>query len=481
MPYACRVERGEVRMLRSGDRLYRVIGPRDQQSLQVCATRSTGQCRTLDIHRFTFDCDGVRIPWIEAAEATSPVKPWRQQVSGGRMTLRFWAGGPIRDRQPPVTLPAGFAPTPASGLRFVAAETVAPAMERELAPPPPPPQLIARALASPPPTKAAVQPRSASARTSGSGGEIADPSDAIEPAPLSKLELVQPQLMGFGWTATVALANDTAGAGRWNLLPPGGTSNTLLAVLGLAAVLLSATAVAARHRRIARGPVEIGSQAIGEDIAANRSLAEFASAPPPPPPLPRATRQLEPDEPPVQLTASLPVGPPPVPDQPQSDWDAVVEMGTTAAALLEIVQQIIADNLPNGPLREVLEGELIVTAARLNGPELTLALDEGRLDLVHPVYTQAILDLERVRTLARIEHERLLEAGSGLPLAPATFEEACNYLGVNPRAGEAVVKKVVDALRQNWHPDLADDDEDRAMREERIKRINAAWDLIRAR
>lgn len=480
MPYACRVERGEVRMQRSGDRYYRVIGSRDQQSLRVCATRSTGQCRTLDIHRFTFDCDGVRIPWIEAAEATAPVKPWRQQVIGGRMTLRFWVGGPLRDRQPPVTLPAGFAPTPASGLRFVTAEAATVAMERELVAPPPPPQLVARSVASSSVTRLSGE----AVRAKAVADAIADTLPSAEPAALRKLELVQPSPVGFGWTASAALANESAGSSRWTLLPPGGTSNTLLAVLGLAAVLLSATAVAARHRRVARGPVEIANHAIDEGAAINLSVVRSASAvpppPTPPPPLPRAARQIEPDEPPMQL-ASAEAGPPPVPGQPQSDWDAVVEMGTTAAALLEIVQQIIVDHVPDGPLREVLDGELVVTAARLNGPELTLALDEGRLDLVHPVYAQAILDLERVRTLARIEHERLLEVGEGLPPAPATFDEACSFLGVNPRAGESVVKKVVDALRQNWHPDLADDDDDRSMREERIKRINAAWDLIRAR
>lgn len=172
--------------------------------------------------------------------------------------------------------------------------------------------------------------------------------------------------------------------------------------------------------------------------------------------------------------------PPPLPAEPPSDWDAVVELRTTAGALLGLVRQIIADHVPDGALREVLIADLATIADRLDGPELAAALSEGRLDLVHPVYAQAILDLERVRTLARIEHQRMLEVAepSGLP---ATFEEACEFLGVNPRASHSIVKKVVDALRQNWHPDLAGDETDRAAREERIKRINAAWDLIRSR
>jgi hypothetical protein len=156
-------------------------------------------------------------------------------------------------------------------------------------------------------------------------------------------------------------------------------------------------------------------------------------------------------------------------------------MRTTAEALFELVRQMIADHVPEGALRDVLIADVDAIFERLDGSELATALAQARLDLVHPVYAQAILDLERVRTLARIEHQRALETVGVPHRPPETMEEACAFLGINPRAGQPVVKKVVDALRQNWHPDLADDEADRRVREDRIKRINAAWDLIRAR
>ena len=56
--------------------------------------------------------------------------------------------------------------------------------------------------------------------------------------------------------------------------------------------------------------------------------------------------------------------------------------------------------------------------------------------------------------------------------------EAYAFLGVNASSSEAVLKKAVNALRQCWHPDLATDEEDRRLREIRIKQINVAWDLI---
>jgi hypothetical protein len=64
---------------------------------------------------------------------------------------------------------------------------------------------------------------------------------------------------------------------------------------------------------------------------------------------------------------------------------------------------------------------------------------------------------------------------------PQTRAEAMQILGVGvtPTASEAAIKKIVDGLRQSWHPDHAKDEADRAMRELRSKQINAAWELLR--
>jgi hypothetical protein len=64
---------------------------------------------------------------------------------------------------------------------------------------------------------------------------------------------------------------------------------------------------------------------------------------------------------------------------------------------------------------------------------------------------------------------------------PRTRDEALQVLGmgVAPSATEAAIKKIVDGLRQSWHPDLAKDEADRALRELRCKQVNVAWDLLR--
>jgi DnaJ-class molecular chaperone len=61
---------------------------------------------------------------------------------------------------------------------------------------------------------------------------------------------------------------------------------------------------------------------------------------------------------------------------------------------------------------------------------------------------------------------------------PRNREEACRIIGASPDASEAVIKKIVDALRQSWHPDHAAGSADQGAREQRMKQINVAWDII---
>ena len=61
---------------------------------------------------------------------------------------------------------------------------------------------------------------------------------------------------------------------------------------------------------------------------------------------------------------------------------------------------------------------------------------------------------------------------------PATKREALDVLGVDPRAGRETIKSTVTRLRRALHPDYALDDEDRLLRERRLKQINVAWDIL---
>ncbi len=60
----------------------------------------------------------------------------------------------------------------------------------------------------------------------------------------------------------------------------------------------------------------------------------------------------------------------------------------------------------------------------------------------------------------------------------ATKSEALEVLGVDPGARPATMKTTVTRLRRALHPDHALDEEDRVLRERRLKQINVAWDIV---
>jgi len=61
---------------------------------------------------------------------------------------------------------------------------------------------------------------------------------------------------------------------------------------------------------------------------------------------------------------------------------------------------------------------------------------------------------------------------------PRTMLEALDVLGVEPNADTDKIKSTVTRLRRALHPDHAFDEEDRALRERRLKQINVAWEIV---
>ncbi len=61
---------------------------------------------------------------------------------------------------------------------------------------------------------------------------------------------------------------------------------------------------------------------------------------------------------------------------------------------------------------------------------------------------------------------------------PATMSEALDVLGVDPAASREMIRSTVTRLRRALHPDYALDEEDRTLRERRLKQINVAWEIV---
>lgn len=150
------------------------------------------------------------------------------------------------------------------------------------------------------------------------------------------------------------------------------------------------------------------------------------------------------------------------------------------AVMLDVSR--VVQGLPRDvPLRGVLDDELARVRQRLSVAKASSPDADGLIPV--PAYRVLMRDLERIRRIGASAQESVpMTATPRITLAssrmPSTRQEAFEILGLNPNVGDATVKKCVDALRMSWHPDLAQDAADLAAREERIKQINVAAELI---
>jgi hypothetical protein len=152
------------------------------------------------------------------------------------------------------------------------------------------------------------------------------------------------------------------------------------------------------------------------------------------------------------------------------------------------VKDLVGQMPDTNPLRDVVTDELAAIDAALRAPDLMQAYAVEDWTRLRQCAVQALTDLERIRRIVQGAKETAAVAALAAPAPPAerlghpvptTRDEALAVLGVNAEASEKVIKKIVDAMRQTWHPDHARNDLDRRAREERMKQINIAWDILR--
>jgi DnaJ-domain-containing protein 1 len=130
-------------------------------------------------------------------------------------------------------------------------------------------------------------------------------------------------------------------------------------------------------------------------------------------------------------------------------------------------------------LRDVLTSELDGLYDRI--AELERRQRQLETERLRSAIRAILRDLDRIGRIANgampaSEHVHTSEPTFD---TPSTVSEAYRILGLNPDAPDAAVKKIVDGLRMSWHPDHARDEADRRYREQRIKQVNAAWDLLK--
>lgn len=441
MPLACGFERDRLIVRPSSQRAYDIIGQREQQPFTTCQANGD-RCTTLMVHRFQIACDGVTVPWMHVAAAIPARKSQRQWVSSGRLTIVRpvpgatgqicsardrreclpWASSPPMER---IELPSGFAPLSLAGARIDLGPPPAPiaetpgratAMPQDIAPA----AVVAQSPAPPATTAPAAVPPLQVATTA--SAKPAEWVTVLEAKDLSEAASVEASsyMAIFAW----------------------------LAALGFLGGLLALA--------VARLPTERRA-AIAEEVRA-RAERSWTSL---------SDRLASVRVTPAEIDA--------VADEAKGEA-ALANAAWAAATLLDQIEQAVQGLEHGTPLREVLEGELASIHQRLVVTRAS-ALDGNSSAKAAGQFRALIRELERVQRIAKSAAASL----SGIRPAvgmPKTKGEAYQLLGVNADVNEGILKKLVDALRMTWHPDHARDESDRLLREDRIKQINIAWDLI---
>lgn len=499
MPYACSVAAGRVTLEPAAERSYAIIGRHEQQPFTACSPADEARCRTWMLHRFDLDCGGERVSWLSTVTSAAAGRSRHVWVEDGRLHLRFWiersdergapcfvrpwrsmeswpgqgpflynrACGPFRAREAAavVRMPYGFAPVMNLGARFAVGgspplavtddgvmRTSHPAPLRD------PYAVDDRSLpAATLPSKLGPEVKVPARRHVPADNTTARTRDFVTEQPSARLQNVATTAASMG--AKLATESAAPMQSEWiastHRLTASGSFETedrvwegilqvvreagLPFVLGLVGVLgLSLAAFGwARLRRPAR-------------LARSGDRTALTSGPP------------------------LPISP--------DEQAAGEDLMRTAEAFFEHVAHIARRMKARDALRDVVSDELRSIEDTLRSAALTHACAAKDWAYVRTCAVQILTDLERVRRVAQSANETVAASGASFDASmPSDRNEALAVLGVNAEASEKVVKKIVDAMRQTWHPDLAKNDADRRAREERIKQINSAWDLVRRR
>ncbi len=483
MPYTCSAYDGRVTLTPSREESYRIYGQREERPYTVCSPINPSACRTWVLHRFDLDCGGKRVDWVSVVEAASEQSTGRAWVENGRLRMRmnqYWSRdvgpdddpcprwrrrGPYGDdcadrglrRGPVVEMPAGFAPAFGLQVRFAA---------MDLPPLPADPRAGVEGPGMSGPAKSAriETPRDMPAR------------DMPTKEPLIKeLPAKTPQVAGSTTTATgtptstpkpvarpVTPAETTAPVQIKPKLPEPpremaaaepitSSGNTGTGSIGTGTIT----------PRIINRPAEQTPAGQGMTSKPTTPYAEQALA---------HVAETKPNVEPVSVTKPIT----PETTAGHSTLAAFAPSATTQA-LMGFASLVV---LALGLFAWTRHREQLSLAAAGVREFGSVSLDgKGARPKVWSRSTALPRPSAEPKAAPRLAPETHTTAfGDGQ--IPRTRQEACDVLGASPDAGETSIKKIVDGLRQSWHPDFATSAADRRLREQRTKQINVAWEIL---
>ena len=521
LPVKCVRDDGRLFLERSDPASLQIIGSTSQRPYTVCAPKNGRHCRTIEIHKFDVMCAGQRIAWRDVAATIIRQRGATASVSDGRLKFKLAkkktfaslnancssgrkASGSKASKNSSVCsrkgyvprgaieLPSGFAPLAEVG-GYVSVNPVVSKATRVHREP-----LVTEAAAS----KKTSVPRS---RIPLAGNR---PSSTV-PKHIRLASVGRTTMTLPGEGSVTDTGNEPRAAG--SKPSPASSENLRQAAATeekLTAVPESADAAPEPAKRSIQKPVQVA--AAGKSFVAttpenswSASVSEalktnFTAVTKSGPQMQQsliatviglalitslisgigwfATQQLlslrTRSTDPYQLILRREVV-----DLAKPDAQMCGELCRTGQGLIGDIQGRVGDIKGAAPLRRVLLRE-VRSMEQFLATTIQTAPDDPR------EWRRMRLRLQRVVTdLIRLKDitdgaRRSLTSRSISEELPRDKQEAYEVLGANPEASEKILKRLVDALRATWHPDLASNDDDRELRDRRIKQINVAWDLI---
>jgi hypothetical protein len=462
LPVSCNFVANKVVLVPSpSDEFHVIVGDREHKSIRACAPGLGGKCRVWEVYRFELMCGGKPVSWrLVAAQLQSlPAAPVRRDASPRSRLERLdaWEARILLSEP-------DFAPVDEFGGRIL------PVVNKP-APPPGQDAIVSRAamtteVTPPPPAAARLEQEAISSRSEPPRPEAlktealksiveipaAQPVSLLQPAPAEKGDarpgstVGTPQSDGLKRDVNPAASAGGADAAETADATPADRSGQLRS--GLGNLRLPALAPALLLIVIA--------------LIAGIFMWRRSSSRPRRGGIVRVVYETE-------------------PYQPDADAAAESCRELMKQVSVELVNAMSAVNgLKGAPaLQTALHTELDSIRRSLGFTQQSRGKSGERKDW-NQIKTQLTQSLDGTQRIIGIAEA----ARTSFSAHPAALEvittrlEAYAFLGVNASASETALKKAVNALRQCWHPDLATDEEDRRLREIRIKQINMAWDLI---
>jgi hypothetical protein len=499
MPYACAMVGGQPVLTPGPEQSHHIIGPRDQRKFNACSPVNRDMCRQWTVHRFDLDCDGARVPWVSVVAATNEGTR-RAWLLDGRLVLRM---GPQWSLRPDDPCAREADPDDRAGYRRMRRYC---SDQLALAPP-----AVVEMPFGYAPMLGIDGIFVKTAPGAGSGPPPLPPVSAAPPMPRSAVAGPLHELFPSSELPAAGVHQEPA-----SREPPVKTAPAVPPPPAAAAAPQPAPKVAAPPPVAAAPPPAVEPPRAAPPAPARAVATAEAPKPPPAeakpaPPGPNlGPRPIAPPKPAPAATTS------PAPPTTATENAKASGSGTeTSGAPAKDAPRGAASG-PNdggfgvsllGVFRATTTGAIVAFAGLALGLLTAFGLARRR-EHAHdarrrPRDLSAVsFDGRRPKPAARVTSPRgtlvpnaappaqapaPAQTAASSPLAgmgdrmPRTRTEAMQVLGmgVAPSATEAALKKIVDGLRQSWHPDLAKDDADRALRELRCRQINVAWDLLR--